>query len=324
MKELKIDPELKDLLPPLTDDEYKQLEKNIVTNGFDRNFPIMEWHGYIVDGHNRYSICKKHNIDYVVGTLAYETKEQVMEWMLDIQLGRRNLSPIQRIAVAEKYRPIYEKMAKENKQAAMMEARKNNKNNELEQFPPNLGETVKERNYSNNETVSRLAKIAGVGKETYRMGAKVLNSDNEDVKNRVLSGETSISAGYKELQSENKKTQSNNDQDREYSSEALIPISSVSSKPKVSAEVKQICEDLKTEKTKEYLDSIWDYKISIIECMNADFKTFYDGFVSILSDMENRVTKSELDECIANAENNIEKLLCAIELAKKTTLKTED
>lgn len=37
-----------------------------------------------------------------------------MEWMLDIQLGRRNLSPIQRIAVAEKYRPIYEKQAKEN------------------------------------------------------------------------------------------------------------------------------------------------------------------------------------------------------------------
>ena len=35
-----------------------------------------------------------------------------MEWMLDIQLGRRNLSPIQRIAVAEKYRPIYEKKAK--------------------------------------------------------------------------------------------------------------------------------------------------------------------------------------------------------------------
>lgn len=34
--------------------------------------------------------------------------------MLDIQLGRRNLSAIQRIAVAEKYRPIYEKQAREN------------------------------------------------------------------------------------------------------------------------------------------------------------------------------------------------------------------
>ncbi len=39
---------------------------------------------------------------------------EVMQWMLDIQLGRRDLSPIQRIAVAEKYRPIYERQAKEN------------------------------------------------------------------------------------------------------------------------------------------------------------------------------------------------------------------
>ena len=59
-----------------------------------------------------------------------------------------------------------------------------------------LVEAGNNQNRSNNETVSKLAKIAGVGKEIYRMGAKVLNSDNEDVKNRVLSGETSISAGY--------------------------------------------------------------------------------------------------------------------------------
>ena len=115
-----------------------------------------------------------------------------MEWMLDIQLGRRNLSPIQRIAVAEKYRPIYEKMAKENKQAAMMEARKNNTYNKNEQFLVNLPETV------STNTSEKLASIAGVSEKTYRMGAKVLNTDNDDVKNRVLSGETSISAGYKE------------------------------------------------------------------------------------------------------------------------------
>lgn len=41
-----------------------------------------------------------------------------MEWMLDIQLGRRNLSPIQRIAIAEKYRSIYEKQARENQSKA--------------------------------------------------------------------------------------------------------------------------------------------------------------------------------------------------------------
>lgn len=310
-KELKIDPELRDLLPPLTGDEYKQLEKNIVENGFDKNFPIMEWHGFIVDGHNRFSICKKHNIEYVVGTLGYDTKDEVMQWMLDIQLGRRNLSPIQRIAVAEKYRPIYERQAKERQATSTGGA--------IPQLTPNLVEAEKGRNRSNNETNAKLAQVAGVGKETYRMGAKVLNSNNEELKKRVLSGETSISAGYKELQSESKKVKSSDNLNGEYNNE-----SSTSQKSKVSDEVKQICEDLKTEKTKEYLDSIWDYKIDIIECMNAGFERFYDGFVSTLEDMENRVTKRELDECITNAEDMVEKMLSAIEVAKKINLKTED
>lgn len=115
-----------------------------------------------------------------------------MEWMLDIQLGRRNLSPIQRIAVAEKYRPIYEKMAKENRTTAVSQSNKNRANPILVNLP-NM-----ETSLSSINTSEKLAQIAGVSEKTYRMGAKVLNSDNEDVKNRVLSGETSISAGYKE------------------------------------------------------------------------------------------------------------------------------
>lgn len=194
MKELKIDPELRDLLPPLADDEYKQLEKNIVDNGFDKNFPIMEWHGFIVDGHNRYSICQKHNIDYTIGTLAYETKEEVMRWMLDIQLGRRNLTPIQRISVAEKHRALYVAQAKENlKQAGT------NYGIGMKKPLPNLVNPI-----STIDTTKELAAIAGVSKETYRMGAKILNSDDEELKQRVMSGETKISTGYKELQNKNK------------------------------------------------------------------------------------------------------------------------
>ena len=58
--------------------------------------------------------------------------------------------------------------------------------------------------------------------------------------------------------------------------------------------------------------------------MNVGFERFYDGFVSTLEDMENRVTKRELDECITNAEDMVEKMLSAIEVAKKINLKTED
>lgn len=316
MRELKIDPELRDLLPPLTSEEYKQLEKNIVENGFDRNFPIMEWQGFIVDGHNRYDICKKHNIEPVIGTLAYETKEEVMEWMLDIQLGRRNLTPIQKIAITEKYRPIYEKQAKENQRLSGIEY-----GNGGTKVVTKSSQPIEQiaNNKQRNPTVRKiLSDVAGVSEDTYAKGTKILNSDNEKLKQEVLSGEKSINAGYKELtgKKENKKEEVKNE----------IPSTSQiqSPKSKVSEEVKQICEDLKTEKTKEYLDSIWDYKVSIIECMNADFDMYYDGFVSILNDMENRVTKSELDECIKNAGKNVEKLLAAIELAKNTTLKTEE
>lgn len=160
-------------------------------NGFDINFPIMEWNGYIVDGHNRYSICKKHNIDFVTGRLAYTTKDEVIEWMLDIQLGRRNLSPIQRIAVAEKYRPIYEKQAKKNLEIPT--------GGKKSLTLPNLVKSIDGDLDNSIDTTKRLSEIAGVGKETYRRGAKVLNSDNENLKQAVLSGKTSIYSAYKEI-----------------------------------------------------------------------------------------------------------------------------
>lgn len=99
--------------------------------------------------------------------------------MLDIQLGRRSLSPIQRIAAAEKYRSLYEKQAKEN----LVKAGNNY----------GVGKNKKPFQKSENpiipiNTTKKLAQVAGVGKETYRMGAKVLNSNNEKLKNEVLSG----------------------------------------------------------------------------------------------------------------------------------------
>ena len=130
-----------------------------------------------------------------IGTLAYETKEEVMEWMLDIQLGIRNLSPIQRIAVAEKYRPIYERKAKDNQSKAGKEYG-NGGTKLTANLPQALDQDKKERNPT---TDKKLADIADVSEKTYRMGAKILNSDNEDLKKRVQTGETSISAGYKEL-----------------------------------------------------------------------------------------------------------------------------
>lgn len=317
MKDLMIDPELKDLLPPLTDEEYKRLEKNILENGFDKNFPIMEWHGYIADGHNRYSICQKHNIEPVIGTLAYDTKEEVMQWMLDIQLGRRNLIPIQRIAVAEKYRPIYKRQAKERQ--AEYHGNQYDKKSGLTGNLPQV-QNSKERNPTTDKILSG---IAGVSEKTYRMGAKVLKSDNEDIKQRVLSGEISISAGYKELMQSKKEEKTNIER------EVNNMVSSTTIKPstsqtQISEETKQICADLKTEKTKEYLDSIWDYKIDFIECMNADANMFFDTLRSHFDSLNNLVTQSELNECVIAVHKAIRTIHEIVKQAENNTKLKKD
>ena len=110
-----------------------------------------------------------------------------MEWMLDIQLGRRNLTPIQKIAITDKYRPIYEKQAKENSLSNLKQ------NTDVVKLPTRM------KKDNMGRTSEKLASIANVSEKTYRMGAKILNSGNEKLKQEVLSGEKSINAGYKEL-----------------------------------------------------------------------------------------------------------------------------
>lgn len=63
-------------------------------------------------------------------------------------------------------------------------------------LPQPLSQGSRERNPTTSE---KLASIANVSEKTYRMGAKILNSNNEKLKQEVLSGEKSINAGYKEL-----------------------------------------------------------------------------------------------------------------------------
>ena len=58
MINLKIDPEFQSQIPPLTDDEYKQLEENILKEGKLLS-PLIVWNNTLVDGHNRYAIDRK-------------------------------------------------------------------------------------------------------------------------------------------------------------------------------------------------------------------------------------------------------------------------
>ena len=93
---LKIDPEFQGKIPPLTFEELNQLEANILRDGRIIN-PIIVWQGLIVDGHNRFTIAKKHpEIPFTVHEKAFANRYEAIIWICKNQLGRRNLTPEQK------------------------------------------------------------------------------------------------------------------------------------------------------------------------------------------------------------------------------------
>lgn len=97
IEEIVILPELKNLIPPLTIDEYQNLEKSIVQQGCLS--PILLWNNekgekILIDGHNRYSICVKHKINFDFNFLEFSSLDHVKEWMIQNQHSRRNVNKL--------------------------------------------------------------------------------------------------------------------------------------------------------------------------------------------------------------------------------------
>lgn len=190
----RIDPELNAVLPNLSEEDYSSLEKSLLTDGY-KGAPIMVWGDVIVDGHNRYEICNKHHIPYEVKQIDFESKEEAVRWMVRQQIGRRNLTPIQRIEIAEKYRPFYTEKAKENMSSGG------------KKYSPKEG-LQNSSTLSNENKIdvrAKLAEVANVSTDTYSKGKKILESGNEELIEQTLKGEKSINKAYNELKASQKK-----------------------------------------------------------------------------------------------------------------------
>lgn len=93
MIELKIDEEFRNKIPPLTADEFTQLEKNILEDG-EIIEPIVVWNGTIIDGHNRWAIYQQHKIllpEPKILEKKFADRYEAIVWMCRNQVGRRNL-----------------------------------------------------------------------------------------------------------------------------------------------------------------------------------------------------------------------------------------
>ena len=187
MINLKIDPEFQSQIPPLTDDEYKQLEENILKEGKLLS-PLIVWNNTLVDGHNRYAILQKHpEIYFSTMPLPFESREEVLAWICKNQLGRRTLTPGQKLfLIGKQY---------EAEKSAHGESRKelHDENGRFHRScqTDNSGETMK--------TCERIAEENGVSTATvlraskYMKGVEIADELMPGLKQSILSGQTKVS-----------------------------------------------------------------------------------------------------------------------------------
>lgn len=105
MRQLTIDPEFRDKIPPLSDDEFSKLEENIVSDGEVKE-PLVVWRNTIIDGHHRWKIIQKHpEIPYRIKEMDFSDKWAAIVWMCRNQLGRRNITDEQKtVLIGEAYK----------------------------------------------------------------------------------------------------------------------------------------------------------------------------------------------------------------------------
>ena len=182
MINLKIDPEFQSQIPPLTDDEFKQLEENILKEGKLLS-PLIVWNNTLVDGHNRYEIVQEHpEISFSTMPLPFESREEVLAWICKNQLGRRNLSPEQKRYLLGKQYEAEKKAAKIFRGNQYTLAKKS-------------GGTHDDNHHSGKKTCDRIAEENGVSRASvlrashYTRGIDIADNLSPGIKQKVFSGE---------------------------------------------------------------------------------------------------------------------------------------
>jgi hypothetical protein len=188
-EQIKIDPIFKALIPPLSDDEFFRLEENLIADGC--RDPLVVWDGILIDGHNRFEICTKHNIRFDTKDMEFKNHDDAKEWMLWNQLGRRNLTDYDRTVLALELEAIVKTRAKANQSAA-------GGSKALVQNSAQAVTPVKTRD--------EIAKIAGVSHDTVAKVKKIEEKATPEVKKALSEGKISINKAHQDVSGKPKKS----------------------------------------------------------------------------------------------------------------------
>lgn len=175
---IRINPTLAGLLRPLGADELAGLEADLLRDGCID--PIIVWDGVLVDGHHRYRICQKHGIPFHTREMDFGSLGDACLWAWNHQNHRRNSSPydrIERLLACKKLVASIKAKARENQQAA--------------------GGAVPQKSAEPVETRQELARLADVSHDTLAKAKFITTHADEQAKDRLRRGKTTIHAEYK-------------------------------------------------------------------------------------------------------------------------------
>jgi hypothetical protein len=168
------------IMPALTDDEYKQLEENILADGI--RDPLVLWGEVLIDGHNRYRIAQKHGLEYKTVQAEFANDAEAKIWIITNQLGRRNIpSTATRAMLALELEPLYAEQAKERQ--------KGGQGGVL---------LVPHEGTSKGKTRDQLAKIARVSKSSIDYAKFIKEHAPKEIMDKVESGEMTLRTAYRE------------------------------------------------------------------------------------------------------------------------------
>jgi len=177
--EIIIDEEFRILLPQLDEETFRLLEENILEYGC--RDPLVLWNGVLIDGYNRYRICKHHNIPFRTVDMEFDSREEVLIWIISNQVSRRNLTPIQ----LSHFRGLHYKADK----------KLHGSNARFCASPP----SAQNEHLGSASTANRLAEHYNVSRETIKRNARLaetltaIGEISPDIKRKILHGEIQIS-----------------------------------------------------------------------------------------------------------------------------------
>ena len=182
-----LDEEFRDLLPPLHPEDFEQLEKSILADDCRDALVIWKEKRILVDGYNRYAICTIHGIPHRIELKSFKDRDAVMDWMIENQKSRRNMTKFQWAEVVLKRKESIAAKALQNKLAGV-------------RLESNKGV----------DTLKTLAKLAGIThdalyKVSVILATAAIHSRNVRLKKQIeklRNGDTgvSISSVHEELQ----------------------------------------------------------------------------------------------------------------------------